>query len=241
MWEALRPITCAWSKCHELSVHCGVKSSVPATVRSAWATAWREPSFRSGWLAVLLTTVPIVFFLPVFFAHIEAKPGLVPYDPVLALVGPWDVTWLTFTVLYGTVLVGVWRGFRDPWCILRGSQAYLLMLVLRGFAMEAFTLEAPADIIPLIDPVTALVYPGDRPFQKDLFFSGHTATLAIMFCIAIGRKARSISLLATVSIAVLVLVQHVHWTVDVLAAPVFVWLAWRGSALTLRLCERPSA
>ena len=49
---------------------------------------------------------------------------------------------------------------------------------------------------------------------------------------------RSLGFLATVAIGVLVIVQHVHWTVDVLAAPLFVWLAWKGSALTLRLCGK---
>ena len=36
-------------------------------------------------------------------------------------------------------------------------------------------------------------------------------------------------------VGALVIVQHVHYSMDVLAAPLFVWVAWRISAATMRL------
>lgn len=205
-------------------------------MRPAWRSAWRERSFRTALLAALAVAVPIIVGLPLFFYHIGAKPGWWPPDPLIARFGPVDVTWLTFTVLYGGVLFSVARAVPYPHVILRGLHAYAILQLLRMLAMEMVALEPPADIIPLIDPVTVVFYPGGVPFLKDLFFSGHTATLALMVCISRGTVARWSLVVATIAVAGLVVLQHVHWTIDVLAAPLFVWLAWRTSALSLRLC-----
>jgi PAP2 superfamily C-terminal len=210
-------------------------------MRNIWSIAWRAPAFRRALFAALLVAVPIVFLLPVFFAHIDAKPGWWPPDPVIARVGPVDVTWLTFAVLYGGILFTVVRLVRDPWLFVRGLHAYALLQLLRMAAMEAVTLEPPMRIIPLVDPITAVFYPGSTPFLKDLFFSGHTATLALMVFLSRGGTARWAMIAATIAIGALVVVQHVHWTADVLAAPAFVWLAWMGSAFTVRCCGAPNA
>ena len=182
--------------------------------------------------------MPIGIGLPIFFKHIDVTHGRVLNDVVLNAIGPVDFTWITFTVLYSGIVVSVGRALRAPWTIVRGLHAYAVLMLLRMVAMQLFTLEAPPDIIPLIDPVTQSFYPGAEPFLKDLFFSGHTATLALMVCISRGRAARISMIIAMCVVGSLVLVQHVHWTVDVLAAPIFVWVAWKASALTIRACGR---
>ena len=238
MWVTQPRTACARSKCHKVSVHCGVERTSEFSIRSAWAEAWSHAAFRIGIYASAIAAVLLGIGLPIFFGYIGNKPGSLLNDPVLDAVGPVDVTWISFTVLYGMVVLAIGRAVRTPWILLRGLHAYALMMVLRMFAMYTVTLEAPLDIIPLIDPVTSNFYPGSVPFSKDLFFSGHTATIALLFCISTGKPMRSLGFLATIAIGVLVIVQHVHWTVDVLAAPLFVWLAWKGSALTLRLCGK---
>ncbi len=205
-------------------------------MRTAWRSAWRERSFRVAIIAAGVAAVPIAIGLPLFFDHIGAKPGVFPPDPFIPASSPVDVTWITFTVLYGGIVFTLVRAARDPHLIVRGLHAYAILQGLRMLCMELYTLEAPLDIIPLVDPVTAVFYPGGVPFLKDLFFSGHTATLALMVCLSRGAAARWMMVAATFAVGALVIVQHVHWTVDVLAAPVFVWLAWRMSVLSLRLC-----
>lgn len=203
---------------------------------SSWSAAWRERPFRIALIAAAVVAVPIAWGLPRFFTYIEGKPGIGLIDPILLVIGPVDVTWITFTVLYATIVLSVARALPQPWLIVRGLHAYALLQPMRMIAMATFTLEPPADIIPLIDPVTAVFYPRGVPFLKDLFFSGHTATLLLMVYLAQGRAARTLTVIATVAVGFLVILQHVHWTVDVLAAPFFVWLAWKGSAFTLRAC-----
>jgi PAP2 superfamily C-terminal len=210
------------------------------SISGRWAEAWALLGFRWGISATLLLGFSIAAWMPVFFQHISDQHGWVPSDPVLEAIGPYDVTWLTFTVLYGAMVITIGRALTEPWLMLRGLQAYVWIMVLRVIAMECVTLEPPADIIPLVDPITASFYPGGQPFLKDLFFSGHTASLALMVCLSRPGRSRWFAVASTMAIALLVLMQHVHWTMDVLAAPVFAWLAWRGSAVTLRLCGPPS-
>ncbi len=64
---------------------------------------------------------------------------------------------------------------------------------------------------------------------RDLFFSGHTSTLFLISLAVPGRRARPFFLACTAAVATCVLVQHVHYTVDVLAAPFFAYGAWRAA------------
>jgi len=86
-------------------------------------------------------------------------------------------------------------------------------------------LEPPSDLIQLKDPITYLFY-GNEYVTKDLFFSGHTATQFLMFLCLKKKTERMILLVSTFLIAIMVLFQHVHYTVDVLAAPIIAYLAY---------------
>ncbi|HEX2616551.1 MAG TPA: phosphatase PAP2-related protein [Flavobacteriales bacterium] len=180
--------------------------------------------------------VPMLVVLPRFFASIQARPGSFPWEPLLPHFGPADTSVLTFSILYGSMLFTLVRAGRSPILVLRGLHAYLIMMLFRMACIRLYTLEPPPDIVPLIDPLTQHFYPGEAPFLKDLFFSGHTATMALLYAISIGRPARVFTLLGTVTIGALVLLQHAHWTIDVLVAPVAVLLAWRLSAYSLKAC-----
>jgi len=56
---------------------------------------------------------------------------------------------------------------------------------------------------------------------KDLFFSGHTATLIVGGICMTESRDKVIAFFAAALIGVLLLLQHVHYTADVLAAPFF--------------------
>jgi hypothetical protein len=199
-----------------------------------WRQGWAVPAFRAALLAGCAVGAVVAVALPHFFAWIDARPGMVPEDPFLSHWGPRDVSSIIFTVLYGTLVVVLASIAKHPLRVLQGLYAYVLVLLLRMLAMTLLTFAPPPDIIPLVDPFTQGFYPGGTPFLKDLFFSGHTATLMLMALLAERRMVRWIAALATVAIGLLVLLQHVHWTVDVLAAIPAAWLAWKGAALILR-------
>ena len=187
-----------------------------------------------AWLGTLLVALPIVLLLPRFFQFIQERPGLHLSDPLLERLPAVDLSVPLFTVLYAGVLVGVVWLARRPSLLLRTAQAYVLLLLLRMLTITLLTLEPPSGLVALHDPITQVFYPADEPFTKDLFFSGHTATLFLFVLAVQGRWLRTFMAMACAVVAIAVLVQHVHYTIDVLTAPVFAWLAWRASAMTVR-------
>lgn len=178
----------------------------------------------------------IAMLLPRFFALIEAKPGMRLNDPVLELIGPEDVSAITFAILYTAVLGGMIVLLLLPYRFVRMMHAYAFLLLFRMITMFLVTLEAPATIIPLIDPITQIFYPADVPFLKDLFFSGHTAT-AVLFALAVGGHwARWPIGMGAALVGSLVILQHVHYSIDVLAAPFFATLAWACAKFSMERC-----
>jgi membrane-associated phospholipid phosphatase len=100
------------------------------------------------------------------------------------------------------------------------------MVILRIAAMAATPLEAPPGMIPLHDPLVRLFGPG-RLLTKDLFFSGHTSTLFLLALAVPGPRWKAFFVLCTAAVAFCVLAQHVHYAVDVLAAPLFAYASFR--------------
>lgn len=206
-----------------------------------WRKALAIPAFSRALLVAAAAGVAVAFALPHFFEWVQGRPGWFIGDPLLTLWAARDVSNITFTVLYGTLVIVIASVARSPMRILHGLAAYVLMLVFRMLAMTLFTLAPPPGIIPLIDPFTQSFYPGATPFLKDLFFSGHTATLTLMVFLARRGPLRWFAALCTAAIALLVLVQHVHWTVDVIAAVPAAGLAWIAAGGILRKAGLPTS
>jgi len=116
--------------------------------------------------------------------------------------------------------IGIFTLLYHPRAIILAFMSYIVMIYIRIVAMWSTPLEAPATILPLIDPMVSEIGVG-RLMTKDLFFSGHTATIQLIFLCSVEKKWRNVFLILTLIVAACVLIQHVHYTVDVVAAPFF--------------------
>ena len=95
----------------------------------------------------------------------------------------------------------------------------MALLILRMSAIYLFELNPPQGLIVLRDPLTSITYGGRGIFiTKDLFFSGHTSNLFMVYLCLQKRRDKIFVLLGTITVAVLVLVQHVHYSMDVIGA-----------------------
>jgi membrane-associated phospholipid phosphatase len=94
-------------------------------------------------------------------------------------------------------------------------------------AMYVTALDPPTDMIALSDPLIETVATG-KLLTRDLFFSGHTSTVFLMFLIARDARFKPVLLLCAFGVAAGVLLQHVHYTVDVIVAPLFAFASFRA-------------
>lgn len=94
--------------------------------------------------------------------------------------------------------------------------------------MYTLTLEAPEGIIPLHDPLVDVIAYGGNVFNKDLFFSGHVATLTLFVLLEERPVLKKILLVNTMLVAGMILLQRVHYTMDVLAGPFMTYLIFRA-------------
>jgi len=85
-------------------------------------------------------------------------------------------------------------------------------------------LNPPPNIIELIDPfVQYLFY--QQSVTKDLFFSGHTSLLILLAFVIPSPSCRLVLFVGAGIVACMLLIQHAHYTVDIIVAPFFSWLA----------------
>lgn len=186
----------------------------------------------------VLAAVLTVF--PRFLAYIESRPGVRIADPVLYLFTPLDLTWVTFALIYAGLVVALIVLSRHPVRFLLALQAYTIMVVVRMVVMYVAPFEPPATMIPLNDPFVQLFGSG-QILTKDLFFSGHTATLLVL-AFAADRPWLRFSYFAMAGlVGVCVILQHVHYTADVLVAIPFAYLAYRLASVLVSFIAPPAA
>ena len=165
-----------------------------------------------------------------FLAYNETKSGFSFKDPLLNLFEPVDVTWLTFGLIYLALIVALgWLSFH-PDDFLLAIQSYSLVALFRLFTIFFLPLNAPVTIIPLTDPFVEF-FGGGQTLYRDLFFSGHTSIMFLFFLTNRNKKLRPVFLAATFLVGACVLIQHVHYTIDVLAAPFFAYTSFRIAVL----------
>lgn len=195
------------------------------TSSPSWREAWQQPAFRFRLVAGLLILAILMSLLPGFFAHIEKREGIVLHDWLLHRLPAMNVSLLVFIVIWGGVGFGLWRSLQQPFVFQVVLWAYLLLILTRMLTIALVPLNPPAGLITLADPLANIIY-GEHFITKDLFYSGHTATLFLLFFCLDRPRDKAILLLASAAVGVLVLVQHVHYSIDVLMAPVFAWVCY---------------
>lgn len=199
-------------------------------IKSIWLPYLLDKSFRTKFLITIILLAIILFSLATFLAYNEARPGFSFNDPLLATFHPVDVTWVTFGLIYLGLIIALSFLAFHPDRMLLALQSYTLVAALRLITIYFLPLNAPIHIIPLKDPFVEY-FGGGTTLLRDLFFSGHASTMFLFFLTAKSKKLKTIFLICTILIAACVLIQHVHYTIDVVAAPFFAYTSYRISRL----------
>jgi membrane-associated phospholipid phosphatase len=187
---------------------------------SVWKDELKSGKFKILAISAPLSVVISMIIFTRFLNFIELRPGIVMFDPVLAMFNPIDISWFTFFLMYGALIVGLSSLLPYPKAFVLALLSYTVMIWVRMPAMYTTPFEPPATILPLIDPMVSEIGVGTL-MTKDLFFSGHTATVFLLFLNSQTKLWKNVFLVLTILVGFCVLIQHVHYTVDVIAAPFF--------------------
>jgi hypothetical protein len=196
------------------------------SLRHQWQGAWQAPAFRRRVIAGLIIIVSILSSFPVFFQHIEQRHGILLNDPVLQLLTPHNVSLPLFIVIWAISGYSIYRAAQTPQMFLNFLWSFILLSLFRCLTISLVPLDPPSGLIPLVDPLSNFFY-GKNFVTKDLFFSGHTSTVFLLYLTIPGRSDKKLALLATFIVVFLLLVQHVHYSLDILGGFVFAWISYQ--------------
>lgn len=200
----------------------------------SWRTAWKKPRFRRMAIGGLLLVCGLLAIWPAYLARIEARDGVQLTDYVLDALPIYDASLAVFISLWSAALLLIYRVQRSPAIYLRFIWGYALLFITRIISIGLTPLDPPDGLIELRDPLSNYFY-GSTFITKDLFFSGHTASICLMaFCLTLPRD-RWLVFFGTAVVGVGVLLLRIHYTADVVAAPVAAYgVYWLADRFTRR-------
>lgn len=168
-------------------------------------------------------------------AYIEKREGFVIEDWSLPILGtPRDFSIPVFSITYLAILYAIITTARQPKDFLRLINAYVMLELLRTTVLLLVPLNPPSQTLPLQDPVLQYSFYAGTIHLKDLFFSGHVATVSIAALFARRRSVQMLFWILSAATAFMLVQQRVHYIIDVLAAPLFTFIAFRLSSLIAR-------
>ncbi|TRZ52002.1 hypothetical protein D4R99_03520 [bacterium] len=186
-------------------------------ISESWEEFFGGKHSYTQFILTVVFLVAIVFSLSRFIIFVESRQGVVLDDPLFHYFKAIELNIPIFTLVYGSLIACFIHLLRYPQRLLFALQTYTLLAIVRMFAMYVTPLEPPAGTIDLADPLVFVVGTGTK-ITKDLFFSGHTSTLFMLFLAAKSKKMKYLFFINTVLVGAFVILQKAHYTIDVLAA-----------------------
>jgi len=209
-----------------------VSQNISLSIKESWKETISNTSDRSKLIIGSVLIFIILALMPQFFNKIEKRNGVVLHDWVLASIPPHNVSVAIFIVIWGMGLLILYRALYKPRIYIIYIWALIVVCLVRMATISFVALNPPIGLIPLADPLTGIFY-GEASITKDLFFSGHIATLTLIFLCLDKKSDKMIALGAIITVACLLLIQHIHYSVDILASPFITYTCFRLAKYSL--------
>lgn len=171
-------------------------------------------------LFLLVCAVLFSMFLPIHEARVDQ---LLWYfdDPAFLFLPIKDVSIPIFSITYGAIITYAIINRKETYFVSKMAFSYGLLLIFRTLTLTLLPLKEPDTIVYLEDPfLNYFIYEG--VIDSDLFFSGHTALVCLILFLT--HKLKWVFALLGVIIGVLLMIQRVHYSIDILAALPFAFL-----------------
>jgi hypothetical protein len=196
---------------------------------TTWPAFLQCPKRSFRLLLLLVGAVGSTILFSHFLVWNETRPGIVFNDPVLKLFHPVDLSVITGLLTNLSIFFCILLILQKPLATVYTFVCAILICIFRASSLYLVVLEPPVNIIPLYDPLLEATFYRGSALLKDLFFSGHTANIILIGLLAEQVFVKRIMIIIAGIVGVLLMLQHVHYSIDVLAAPVFAVLTYKQS------------
>ena len=205
-----------------------------------WASLIQNKRYLGIWIVSLITTLTVLVIVGLYLCYNESRTnGTVLDDFVLDRILPRDVSTILFSITWICILGSLPILLRTPERAMRVFWGISVMGLTRCIVMYLVPLEPPIGIVPLRDPFVEGVFYDNKVLVKDLFFSGHTSNMVLLTLLMDIKWLKIILAFASAAVGYLLMVQHVHYAIDIIAAPFFAYLAYRAAfAIASRLVPK---
>jgi len=203
-----------------------VTQIIGLSIKDRWKEAINSRPNRLRLVGGSFIIAIIIILLPQFFKTIEQRQGVVLHDWLLARIPAHNVSIAIFIVIWGMGLLILYRAIYKPTIYIMYVWTLIFVCLVRMLSISIVALNPPIGLIPLADPLTGVFY-GQKMITKDLFFSGHISTVTLIFLCLEKKSDKIIGFIAIIILAALLLVQHIHYTIDIMAAPIITYAMYR--------------
>tara|TARA_B100000902_G_C27255313_1_gene887525 strand:- start:153 stop:848 length:696 start_codon:yes stop_codon:yes gene_type:complete len=204
-------------------------------------------NFNISIITILLFGAISLFF-SWFLVWVENRdPYLGEFIDPLFFWDPIDLSTPTFFLTYGIIGFYILHHISSPLKIVYFIQMLIFIVACRIVSLTLIQFDAPEvvwstaqaaniegqTLIQLADPIlNNIIYHQDTAIPNkpiythhDLFFSGHTAKCLLASLLYENKKMRYLFIILTCVMATFLLLQHVHYSIDIFFAPVVTFCA----------------
>ena len=203
------------------------------SINYRWSISWQNAVFKKQLIIGVIILTILLSIFPIFFDLIEARNGYQINDWLLNKIPAVNLSYPIFTVIWFCAILTITQAVKNPRFCLLFLGGFSVLSLSRIVTISVVAFNPPNGLVPLIDPVTNIFY-GGKFITKDLFYSGHTSTMFLMYLCLEKPWHRAIALTASVLIGCMVLIQHVHYSIDVVSAPFFTYLVYYAAKKIVR-------
>ncbi len=196
-------------------------------IKSSWKLLWQSKMFKIHFVLTFVIFAVVTHYCTLYISVWETRKGTLLLDPLLHHITPRDFSIPIFCILHSAILLSAFFNLSTPKELLKGFQTYALLLIMRTAFIYFIPLEPPTGMIYLNDPVVGMFLNKVNIVTKDLFFSGHISSMCLFIYFSKIKFWKTYLKIVTPILAMLILWQHVHYTIDIIAAPFFAYICCR--------------
>lgn len=177
-------------------------------------------------LAISLFSV-VSYLFRLNLEKFEKIQGVLLNDFLLDILPTYDMSMEIFIILYFTVFAAFIFLLAYPVILNYTFGMYTIALSVRLMMLFLINLEPPVGMKLLYDPILAVSTYNGLVITKDLFFSGHCVSMFVCYFGMPNNFLRKMFGVFSLILTFMILIQHIHYTIDVLGAYIVVFLIYK--------------